>query len=140
MRRGTTTQGEPMSDYPEHDKLSEISELSQSIGEFIEWLPTVDMFVCDTKRVKECLHSIGGLTSPRRIECRNGRLYNEAHDEDRGECDQCNGTGMVKRIDPFWVPFAGGIELLLANFFGIDLAKIEQEKRAMLDSMLAQRP
>ena len=29
---------EVMSDYPEHDKLKEISDKSQAIGDFIEWL------------------------------------------------------------------------------------------------------
>ena len=29
-----------MSDHPEHDKLTLVRDKSQTIGEFLEWLPT----------------------------------------------------------------------------------------------------
>lgn len=35
-----------MSDYPEHDKLKAIQPLSQSIGEFLEWLSSEGMSIC----------------------------------------------------------------------------------------------
>lgn len=36
-----------MNSYPEHDKLKEVSDLSQSLGEFLEWLRgTKDFTIC----------------------------------------------------------------------------------------------
>lgn len=40
---------------------------------------------------------------------------------------------------PFW-PIRKSREKLLADYFGIDLKKIEQEKQAMLDKLRAQPP
>jgi hypothetical protein len=34
-----------MSDYPEHDKLREVAEQTQAIGEFIEWLEGKGIFL-----------------------------------------------------------------------------------------------
>jgi hypothetical protein len=36
---------------------------------------------------------------------------------------------------PEWVPSCGSVERLLAEYFGIDLKKIEDEKRQMLDEL-----
>lgn len=67
-----------MSDYPEHDKLSAISDQSQVIGEFTDW---------------------------------------------------AMGKGYIEK--PSFKP----TQDILAEFFGIDQEKLEEEKRAMLASL-----
>lgn len=76
-----------MSNYPEHDKLSEISDESQICGEFYEWLQSQGYSLCKP----------------------------DDHD----------------RFQPSCVP----VRRLLAQFFEIDEAKVEAEKRDMLDKM-----
>lgn len=74
-----------MSRFPEHDKLSEIKDRTQAIGEFVDWLS-------DTKGVVlASIDDYGNASSPRQ-----------------------------SLID------------LMAEWAGIDLDKIEAEKREML--------
>ena len=73
--------------YPECEKLSAVSDQSQVIGEFIDWL-------------------------------------GETHAAEIG----------VWRKDHM-VPIGIRMEQLLAEFFGIDLEKVEEERRAMLEGM-----
>lgn len=87
-----------MSRYPEHDKLTAISDESQAIGEFIE---TSDYTLCELKSFTEPL----------------------------------NDAGDTYETGPQFVPVAKSIQQVLADYFGIDLAKIETEKRAMLDAL-----
>lgn len=109
-------------EYTEHEKLTKIAPLSQSIGEFIEWLngegvhlmrwtETTDVEVCD-----------GTILSP----C-------------RGEsCDACGGDKVVEARRTAWVPHSVSIIDMLASFFEIDQTKLEQEKRHMLDALRKQ--
>ena len=77
-------------EYPEHVKMMKISDESQAIGQFIDWLEDEE------------------------------DLY-------------------LMRRDEFgdYAYRTEGIEQLLAKYFGIDLSKIEAEKRDMLQSMRA---
>lgn len=36
-----------MSQYPEHDKLSEVSEQTQTVGEFLEWAGGAGITLCE---------------------------------------------------------------------------------------------
>jgi hypothetical protein len=74
--------------YPEHVRLKAISQFSQKIGEFVDWLGESDIQLCKPDRY--------GYT-PVRI----------------------------------------SIQKLLADFFNIDLDKIEEEKQQMLEEMRA---
>lgn len=47
------------------------------------------------------------------------------------EADLCDCGDYI----PGYVPVAGTIETILAKYFKIDLDKIEQEKRAMLEAL-----
>ena len=42
-----------MSDYPEHVKLKAIQPLSQSVGEFLEWLAAEGMAICRYEESRE---------------------------------------------------------------------------------------
>lgn len=75
--------------WPEHDKLREVADRSQAIGEFLEWLDLERDLV----------------------------IARYAHE-----------------LDEF-VPANVSTNRLLAEFFGIDLDKLEAEKRDMLTLM-----
>ncbi len=91
-----------MSAYPEHEKMKEISDQSQAIGAFLEWLQGergASLLVLD--------------------DCPSGSLAETWGD---------------RRSDYRPAPHT---EKLLAEYFEIDLNKIENEKRAMLDEFAA---
>lgn len=110
-----------MSDYHEHDKLRKISDQSQVCGEFLEWLqgghdssPNPGLQLCIWREAPDL---------PRWVDERNGKP-----------------TSFASRHaveSPDWYPsgyYTPGKSTkdLLADFFGIDNEKIEQEKQAML--------
>ena len=75
--------------YSEHEKLKEIQDQSQIIGEFLEWLGYEhEYFICE---------KLGQLQE--------------------------------------WYPISQNHQKLLAQFFDIDLDKLEQEKRQMLEEL-----
>lgn len=76
-----------MSEYPEHDKLSEVAEYSQEVGRFLD----------------EFLPSKGYVLS-----------Y------------------VPEQYDHTLVPVQRTITSLLAEFYGVDLDRLEQEKREMI--------
>jgi hypothetical protein len=81
--------GETMSEYPEHDKLHEVKDKSQAIGEFLEWLGS----------------------------------------EKRGVvCEYTDDSD-------YPIPMTHNIQTLLAEYFDIDLDKIEEEKQQMLEKI-----
>lgn len=87
--------------YPECEKMSKVTEKSQSIGEFLEWL---------SEEKKVVIGSYQEFESP----------------WDKEGCTRKE-----------FAPFRYDTEKLLAEFFGIDLKKVEQEKRAMLAEIRA---
>jgi hypothetical protein len=84
--------------YPEHEKLKKVSEKSQVIGEFIDWLGERD----------DPIHLAHWVESGR------STVHGPEHE-------------LVYARVP--------INRLLAEFFGIDLDCLEDEKRAMLDDL-----
>lgn len=76
---------------PECDRLAEVSEHSQTIGDFLEWLPQQGIQLCS----------------------------------------------IPEEYDHTFVPIGRSIESLLAEFFEIDMAKVEKERRAVLDAFRA---
>lgn len=78
-------------EYPEHYKLRAISDKSQVVGEFLEWLKS-----------------------------------GEAHPDGKS-------IELAYHIGDFLEPHYEGKECLLAKFFEIDLRRLEEEKRQMLE-------
>jgi hypothetical protein len=115
-----------MSDYPEHDKLSAIQDESQLIGEFIE---------------------TGGYILARYREAGdNGQPPYVWHPRRRKAeaptmSDYIDGLAMRNPDYESWgeslAPVGLPITQILADYFKIDLRKIEDEKRAMLDQLRA---
>jgi hypothetical protein len=106
-----------MSDYPEHDKMQTIAEHSQKIGEFLDWLR-------HEKHVQMLTTSVFTERCP----------VASCDPRDEGQyCPRCDNTGVIqiKADTPFWPNPVS----LLAEYFEIDLDKIEDEKRAMLEKL-----
>jgi hypothetical protein len=76
-----------MADYPEHEKLKKISDKSQTVGDFLEWLNSQGIYLMT--------------------------LEASMHDE--------------------WTAPQKSRVTLLAEFFEIDQAKLEEEKRVMFE-------
>jgi len=96
-------------EYPEHDKLKKVQDESQAIGEFLEWLQS------------------GEADDPkygRSVFLAASRINTEARHLDEGEWELS---------DTYIDPFPHTTETLLAKFFEIDLEKLEDEKRRMLE-------
>lgn len=103
-------------EYPEHEKLRAIADKSQAIGEFLDWLslPAAEGGKGVVLTERACPHGYWPME-----ECKESRYCR------RGE-----------ESVQFW-PFRSSTTKLLAEFFKIDLDKIEEEKRAMLDAIRA---
>ncbi len=95
-----------MPDYPEHDKVHAVKDRSQACGEFLDWLGSKGIFLCKAHE-----HSEG--------------CYDE--DDDRQRYPGCG----LKSEEMF--PHGTSVTKLLAEFFEIDLNKLEEEKMAMLE-------
>lgn len=122
--------------YPEHEKRSGILEKSQAIGEFLDWIGEqgyrLQKWVvqdedgpCPGTIWHEC---DGGREM--RVPVDGGEPYTTAN-----RCQKCNGTGTYIAHFEGEVGLQRSIESVLAEFFGIDLKVIEQERRAMIESM-----
>lgn len=92
--------------YPEHQKLSAISDKSQAIGEFLDW-----------------------LSETKGIELATRHRHTDSCCDDDSFIRRCGySQGELK---PELVP----LRKLLSEFFEIDDEKIETEKRAMLKDL-----
>lgn len=98
-----------MSTYPQHDKLQGVKTECQAIGDFLSWLAD------------------GQLQAP----------PGESKREDYGEVELAYRplrpgiTGRCHDLTPLMWP----VEKLLAAYFEIDREELENEKRAMLESL-----
>lgn len=90
-----------MADTPELDKMMEVRETSQAIGEFLDWL-----------------YNSGYRIAQWHDHWDNGLDFDDVEYE-----EQPAG----------WYPVPRRIEEWLAEYFEIDLDKVEKERRAILD-------
>lgn len=97
-----------MSAYPEHEKLHKIKDLSQSIHDFLEWAGAERNIMLGY--------------SAKFSETRWKSVFGDETEE-----------VMVERF----APFPGSLQILLSDFFGIDLEVLEREKRHMLSELQA---
>lgn len=94
--------GEAASVFPEHEKLRAVADKSQAAGEFLDWL------------LEEKGYSLGQYHQ------HADACYDE---DDKRVCGRSKDT---------LYPACPRVTDLLAEFFGIDKEKLEEEKRAML--------
>jgi hypothetical protein len=109
-----------MSNYPEHDKQAKVIEDAGTIGEFLEWLQSdgthLMVWRTDMTDMRQC----------------TGSIY-PARDCPGEGCDRCGGEGFYEITGiEMWVDDRRSINALLADFFGIDLTKLNAEKAQML--------
>jgi len=126
-----------MAEYPEHEKLSKISDKSQAVGDFLEWLRGEKEIVFAAYEPARwfCPHC-GEIPEERVHKARNLMV------DDHG-CRECIGSSDADRWKSVVTFQSGGLyprtlppmEKLLAEFFDIDLDVIEDEKRHMMDAM-----
>ena len=136
---------------PECDKMSEVKDKSQVVGEFLEWLQQEGVHLCrwrdDMTATERCygLRRDGRHASPLALDdsnCEEGVVERKVEGRDGlkvmpGEtCPRCNGEGHVEfPVTAQYVPEFMSIERVLAKFFEIDLDKVEQERRALLEHL-----
>jgi hypothetical protein len=113
-------------EYPEHEKLRAVSDASQAIGEFIE----TGGFTLGEFR------EAGNNGEPRYVweegreidRAPNGNDYLRSHADHNPAYESWRGE---------LIPVGKSLTQILADYFEIDLDKIEHEKRQMLDEMRA---
>jgi hypothetical protein len=122
-----------VSEYPEHDKITRLGGANDTVGEFLDWLQGQGIVL---HRWQEA----GNNGEPT-------YLYTDQRPADAdmylagGEwyLSHLHPTPRWRRRNPDyhswaegWVPVEQTTEQLLAAFFGIDLTRLEEEKREMV--------
>lgn len=110
--------------YPEHERQRAILEQANTIGDFLEWYGGQGWH---RMRWREDLTDEVPCTG---VSILTGRCRGDS-------CAKCGGTGYETIKRKAWVNDERGVEQLLAEYFSIDLTKIEAEKRDMLDALRA---
>lgn len=118
----TTEQVDP---YPEHTKLIRIGEISHAQGELLDWLAEQGVhlmrwFEHDELEPGGC-YRCGSHDEAGRQWCTKNKL-----------CRLCRGEHNRTKGVQDWVPYGKTTRAILAEYHGIDLDKLEAEKRAML--------
>ncbi len=117
--------------YPMHAKLRLVSDKSQGIYEFLEWLGEKGQFIAQydivSDECRNCNHD-----DPHTSEIPGGGIGTRICGEEWCECGW-NDRGNAERI----ITTLTTKEVLLAEYFEIDLKILEAEKKAMLDAIRA---
>ena len=123
----TTTRPEGYPETPNLDKMGEVKETSQTVGEFLEWLGEQGWQVAKygpmTGEIPCPGEGFGGT-------CEGGTIKPGTHRE--RTCSECEGTGWVTTTREGWSTYSGGIEVMLGDYFGIDVKAAERERMAVL--------
>jgi hypothetical protein len=139
-----------MSETPELDKRSKVLEDSHKLGFFLDWLGEqgiqLGKYVAlldppNRYVVVECPHKCDGGcwrvedTDSISITGLDGHHY-ESEAEAHGLAADLEDKRLAKaQENPVFQPVYGSKEQLLADYFEIDLDKIETERRALLDAL-----
>jgi len=117
--------GSVVDPYPEHTKLHAVAERTQAVGEFLEWLQGQDIHLLTW--VEEDIPG-DEMTCPTCTPHYSLRALESC------SCSRCGGTHKITRMThrEGWVSPAMSTQQLLAKWTGVDLVKLDQEKRAML--------
>lgn len=118
----------------ECDKIFEVKEKSQAIGEFLEWLGSKGIMLAkEAYEDPEKQYSCDACDGTGRVDMFCGIPVSG----DSVACRACNGEGNRKgrgRLENL-IPLTHTTENLLADFFEIDLKKVEIEKREILKQL-----
>jgi hypothetical protein len=122
--------------YPEHEKLTAISDKSQACYDFLEWLGEQGIMLGKYDVAEDfCRNCEHPYTHDQRVANPTyfGQRTCSYQDDITSEWCRCDDSDFGNP-DRFY-PYLTRREELLADHFGIDLRLIEKEKRAMLDTM-----
>jgi hypothetical protein len=112
---------------PELDKRAEVLDEARTLSEFYDWLGQQGVHLMvwrtDITDTRSCLE----------FNCIDGKV---SFGSSQRDCTKCGGTGWreVTGIED-WVEDSRRPEQLFADYFGIDLNKVEQEQAAILDEL-----
>lgn len=127
----------------ECERMVAVSDESQRIGHFLDWLNDQGIHLAVWERKKNCDYESGPLMDGGGLKwrCEGGTVTGHPSSNKPGEvsgpCQKCDGTGLIDRVEPRLSPIGERYESLLARFYGIDLDKVEAERRAMLQALRA---
>lgn len=114
--------------YPECEKLAKVSKLSNGIGEFLDWLredKNIDLFQWtdkDDNGKPKFVNETGDPTIPSHYS------FDEKEDSDFLNPEyETFPEGYCRVYTPF--------QKLLAQYFDIDMNKVEKERRELLDEL-----
>ena len=130
-----------MSATPELDKQREIiaSGESQTVGDFLDWLRDDQ----GLRLVKQVTHKVEipctGTVLALGDDCVHGTLRGYLGNE-KGKCPQCSGTGWVTVTRTEDVQDPRSPLALIADYFGIDLKKIDAEREQLLEALRSGSP
>ncbi len=118
-----------MREYPECEKLAKLADLSHKIGEFFDWLGEQDMVLFKWNEESDNGES--------KFIDKNGESVHNVHSQflfdDKPTSDILNPKYETYPEGYFRV--FTSMEKLLAEFFGIDLNKVEKERRLLLEEL-----
>ncbi len=97
--------------YPECEKALEVKDESQAIGRFLDWI------------------------SEQRVELSKWGMVCKGHDDGDYYCETEKELADCNRSYERLKPVHTRPEQLLADYFGIDLKKQEEERQSMLDDL-----
>jgi len=120
--------------------MAAVGGTSREIGFFLDWLNEQGICLAQHRDWALCEWTpwpLGRWAGD--VRCLDGNLVDEEGESIDGECPACRGTGRVKLehavLDTYHE--SGGYEALLARYYEIDLDKVEQERRAMIEALQA---
>lgn len=131
-------------DTPELDKRKKVidSGKAEAVQDFIDWLAEKGYEIAYWETHHEAKCEGVRLTPWQASNCRKGvvrrSLSNGPVSVTAGDlCPECDGegAGIVERAEPRLAPLARQPEQIMADHFGLDLNKIEQEQRALLEAI-----
>jgi hypothetical protein len=135
---------------PECNRMLAVADESHKLGDFLDWLTENDIHLAVWERTKVCDFGEGPIIgnlfdgrSSKKWRCVDGQVVahpdsNKPGAED-GPCPKCEGTGRIERIEPRLIPHVEPFNRLLARYFGIDLDKVEEERRRVLEELRGTR-
>lgn len=134
-----------VSAHPECDRMVAVADESHALGDFLDWLNENGIILAEWERKKECDYADGpsmarfGDIGGQKWRCEKGRVTGHPDSNkpgvDSGLCRKCDGTGLIDRNEPRLTPRGESYNELLARYFDIDLAKVEAERRQMLEAL-----
>lgn len=129
-----------MTETPELDRQSELFKdgTIPAVQEFQEWLADQGISLMRWDEIYEdqdCVKCSGLGHKLKKNESEWAGWSVDQPAEFKVPCKKCDETGKTRvKISEGWVPETRTREQLLADYLGLDLDQIEQERRAILDA------